>query len=230
MKQHLLNYRKYLLLPAVFIAIGTVIFLLPTPATEPFIKDDYHYSLIYSKELEDIAVMKQKTAYTCGVASIAILDNYLGGKTTEVTLSQRLKLLDRRQGMLPTTYLSYANKALKPLGYSISLENPTSQTEIINSISSSLENHLPVTIFYATEDDWDKSHQNTHYAVIYGINMEKGQISLSNPYGYKEQITFNELFRSLEFTNYQEPPFTFRLGRKMGALHTNNLFILKKEF
>ena len=113
------------------------------------------------------------------------------------------------------------------MSYSVSLLNPTSQTEILNIITESLENGLPVIFFYSAPDDWNKPKYNTHYGVIFGIDMSKQTVKISNPYGYLEELSFTELFEGMSFQSYESEPFLFHLGRIFGYVKSNNIFVLE---
>ena len=183
----------------------------------------------YAVQLDDFPVMAQETAYTCNIVSMAIVMNYLGGTKTERDLRHELALQDHSTGMLPSEYLDYANQAFESLSLSATLVNPTSQAEILNVISQSLENEMPVVILYSAPDDWNKPHYNTHYSVIYGIDMNAKTVKISNPYGYSQDITFPELFEGLEYSNYVAEPFLFRLRRRVGMIDVNNIFIFRES-
>ena len=204
-----------------------ILFSMPSCKTAVFNLNEYTHDTNYSKKLDNIPVVSQKTGYTCYIVSMAIVKTYLGHAETEYELRSNLNLLDRTTGMLPHEYLSYANETFKSLSYSVSLANPTSQTQILNIISDSLENNLPVVIFYSTADDWNKPNYNTHYGVICGIDMQSEEVLLSNPYGYLEKLSFKELYSGLNFSNYLSEPFFFQLGRKFGMVKKNNIFIFK---
>ena len=220
--------KKIFAIIGVAILVSVTFFLLPFGKTEVFNSDEYTHDMNYCKELDSIPVMSQETGYTCYVVSMAIVKTYLGQAVTEYDLKCELNLLERTTGMLPREYLSYANEVFNPLSYSVSLVNPTSQTQILNIISDSLENNLPVIIFYSAADDWNKPNYNTHYGVIYGIDMRSEKVLLSNPYGYLEELSFTELFSGLDFSGYQSEPFLFRIGRKLGMVKENSMFIFER--
>ena len=212
----------------VFIILSSAMFFMPFSKTKTFAASDYRYGLDFHKELDGIPIMSQETGYTCYAVSMAIVKNCFGVETTENGLRSDLGLLNRSTGMLPKKYLTYAKKIFEPLSYSVSLVNPTSQAEIMNVISDSLESGLPVVIFYSAKDDWNKPHDNTHYAVIYGLDMKNEIVKTSNPYGYLEELSFVELYDGLDFTSYKAMPFSFRLARKVGIVKSNNIFVFEK--
>ena len=200
---------------------------LPFDTTKEFRANDYRFASDHSVELDGMPVMSQETDFTCFAVSMAVVRNYFGLETTEDCLLGELDMRSRKGGMLPREYISQVNKALGPLPYAVSLLNPTSQTEILNTITESLENGLPVIFFYSAPDDWNKPKYNTHYGIIYGIDMRNKIIKISNPYGYFEELSFVELFEGLSFRSYKSEPFLFRLGRIFGYIKANNVFVLE---
>ncbi len=220
---------KLAVLSLLFLAVLLLAMLfMPFEETAAFNADDYHYGMAYSKQLPHIPVLSQETGYTCYAVSMAIVKTYLGAETTEQDLRSELALSERTGGMLPNAYLDYAGKAFQPLNCSVALVNPTSETEILNAISASLELSLPAVIFYSAKDDWNEPHYNTHYAVVYGIDMKNEVVSISNPYGYLEQLSFAELFDGLDFVSYKAEPLLFRLGRRFGVIKKNSIILFEK--
>ena len=201
--------------------------LLPINTTKAFVSDEYKYGADFSIELEDVPVYAQQTAYTCYAVSMVIVKNYLGADTDEQTLLAESGQQERNTGMLPQEYLSFAAQALERLPYTIVLHNPKSETEILNMVTSSLKEGLPVIFFYAALDDWNRPNYNTHYGVIYGIDMGSEIVKLSNPYGYLEELPFVDFFAGLAFKNYAAEPFIYRIGRIINYIKSNNLFLLE---
>ena len=212
---------------ALILLFSSILIFLPFDTTKGFDANDYRFASDYYTELADIPIMSQDTNFTCFVVSMAIVRNYFDLETSENSLLSDLDMLNLNEGILPREYISYVNQALAPLSYSVYLINPTSQTEILNIITESLENGLPVIFFYSASDDWNKPKYNTHYGVIYGIDMSKQTVKISNPYGYLEELSFTELFEGLSFQSYESEPFLFRLGRIFGYVKSNNIFVLE---
>jgi len=223
-----LRFIVVILIVLVFITFSLAMFFMPFNKAKTFVASDYRYGLDYHKELDGIPILSQETSYTCYAVSMSIVKSCFGVETTENGLRSDLGLLNRSTGMLPKKYLTYAKKIFEPLSYSVSLVNPTSQSEILNVISDSLESGLPVVIFYSAKDDWNKPHYNTHYAVIYGIDMKNEIVKTSNPYGYLEEFSLAELYDGLDFTSYKAMPFSFRLAKKVGIVNSNNIFVFEK--
>ena len=220
--------RKRILTSAITLVILLIlaIIILPFNTTKSFDADDYNFALDFYVELDDIPVMSQATNFTCFAVSMAIVRNFFNLETTEESLLSELDMLGLTAGILPREYLPYANRAFSPMSYSVSMVNPTSQAEILNVVTESLVNGLPVIFFYSAIDDWNKPNYNTHYGVIYGIDMSKEIIQISNPYGYLEELSFTELFEGLSFQSFESEPLLFHLGRTIGYIKPNSIFLL----
>lgn len=201
---------------------------MPFRETEKFSSSEYNFNDNYELKLNDIPVISQQTSYTCGATSLAIVKNKLGYESSEQSILNELDLLESTSGMLPNKYLENANKIFNPINYNVILKNTKSDSETLNIISSSLENKLPVAAMISTQDDWDKPNFNTHYVVVYGIDMKNKVVNISNPYGYLEELSFEKFFDGLDFSNYEMQPLEFKLARKVGIIKTNNLFLLKQ--
>jgi len=58
--------------------------------------------------------------------------------------------------------------------------------------------------------------------------MTSETVKISNPYGYLEELSFSELYDGLDFTNYKDEPFSFKLARKARIVKSNTIFIFEK--
>ena len=220
--------RKAVLAITLVLILLLSILILPLNTTKVFNEEDYNFALDFYIELDnDTPVMSQVTDFTCFAVSMAIVRNYFNFETTEESLLSELDMLNLKEGLLPRDYIRYANEAFSPLSFSVSMLSPTSQTEILNIVTESLVKGLPVMFFYSAIDDWNKPKYNTHYGVIYGIDMSKKIVKISNPYGYLEELSFAELFEGLSFQSYESEPLLFHIGRIVGYIKPNNIFVLK---
>lgn len=190
--------------------------------------ENHAYGNNYSKTLENMPVVAQETAYTCGPASMVVVHTYLGQAITENAVRQAIGTADKEGGMLAKKYAAYSNQLYAPLGYSLAQKNPKSKAEIINTIGDSLADDLPVVLLFSTENAWNKPQYDTHYSVIYGLDTGKQTVQIVNVYGYAEELTFDELYAGLNFSNFPQKPLSLRLGIFAGAVQENTLFILEK--
>jgi hypothetical protein len=209
-------------------AVSIVIYLLPFSSTSPFDADAFPYALDTQVELESFPLAAQQTPHTCWAATLVMVSDYLGHNTNESELVARLGLADRETGFLPSGFVTYANFALNPVGYSVTLLNPGSQTGILEIITEQLSHGLPVMFYFSTLNRWDETQFDTHYSVIYGIDLAAEAVLVANAYGFRESMSFTELFAALDYDNYQGEPLGHLVGRKVGYIENNNLFVLNR--
>lgn len=226
------KFIKAALITSVIVFVLTAVFFIyvfiPLEQTKPFDKNDYIYDLEYAKELNGISEILQEKPFTCHVVVLIIVKRYLGFEANESEMRADLDILSRSTGMLPKENLFYARNVFEPLGYCVSLKNSKSKTEILNTISASIENNMPLVFFYSTTDDFNLPHYNTHYSVIYGIDMKSETIKISNPYGRKEVLSFQEMYDGMDFTSYKSMPFSFRVATKFGIVNKNSIITFEK--
>ncbi|MDR2957296.1 MAG: C39 family peptidase [Coriobacteriales bacterium] len=207
------------------IALSVLIVMLPFDTTKRFDAAEYNYAIDTIVQLDGVPVFTQETNHTCYATSMVVVENYLGVDTTESALLNELSLQNRDTGLIPNEYISHANRAFNPLGYSVSLVNPKSEAMALNIITASLLDGLPVVFYYSVIDDWNKPQFNTHYSVIFGIDMKSQTLMLSNPYGYMEELSFTTFFEGLSFKGFEPESFMHLMGRKVGLIRSNNLFV-----
>jgi hypothetical protein len=51
---------------------------------------------------------------------------------------------------------------------------------------------------------------------------------ISNPYGYKEEISIIEYLDRTSFNSYENMPLFFKLGFNFGLFEKNTIFIIEK--
>jgi hypothetical protein len=176
--------------------------------------------------LSNVKAVKQEYSYSCGPTSLTIMYNYIVGIATEKEIKKIIGTEDRQHGMLPNEYIDYANRLFNPEGYIVHLVNASTNNEVMNTIVNYLKEGMPIAIYYSTTNDWDKPNYDTHYSVIYGIDIERQIIYLANSYGYNEEITITELINGLAFTNYKNEPIMHKFARLVGIIKKNNLIVL----
>lgn len=223
------KYRVRISVILSFVIIAAVIIiLLPFDITRKFDENEYNYDLDTFIELSNIPVFSQETDHTCYAVSMVIAMYYLGSPTVESEFIEELGLQDRDSGMIPNEWITLANQAFNPIGYSVTQLNPMSETEILNIVTESLFDDLPVIFYYSAVDDWHKPNYGTHYSVIFGIDMTNETIKISNPYGYLEDLSFVDFFDGLTFRSYKSESFPHLMGRKVGYIKSNSLFNFNK--
>jgi hypothetical protein len=209
------------------IVIAVTFILLPFDNTKRFEEKEYNYALDTFIDLDNIPIFSQETGFTCFAVSMVIEMNFLGSPMTESEFIKAFDLQDRDAGMIPKEWISLANQAFNAIGYSVTSLNPRSEAEILNIITESLLNELPVIFYYSAVDDWNKPNFNTHYSIIFGIDMANGVVKISNPYGYLEDLSFSYLFDGLAFRSYKSEPFSHHIGRIVGYIKSNNIFVFE---
>jgi hypothetical protein len=205
--------------------IALIAVALLSCATYDTYKPCSHVDLV----LGGVVARTQHYPYSCSLAAMSVVGQYLAAATDEDVIRKELRLENRNKGMLPGEFLEYSNELFNKYGYRVSLENKKTPDEIFKAIIASLERRLPVIMYYSTINAWDRKNYDTHYSVIYGVNTVARTVKVSNAYGFLEELTFEEFLAGLNFSNYNGEPFVHVLGRVFGIIGKNNLFIITKE-
>lgn len=177
-------------------------------------------------KLDNFPVCNQLYSWSCGPATISMVYTYLKVPKNEKQILDENRLTNRNSGMFPTTFEKYLRDSLQ--GYYVELRNDISDSEIIKTVYSQLKQEIPVPIYFSTVNNWDKPNYDTHYSALIGIDLKKGTITISNAYGFEEEVNVNDFLASLKYDNYKNKPLAFWLATTVGVIKKNNIYVLSR--
>ena len=98
--------------------------------------------------------------------------------------------------------------------------------DLIDKVYDSVSIGIPVPFEWAAkyEDTW-----TLHYSLIIGIDINNDKITISNPYGYLEEISIKEFINRTSFEAYTNMPIYLKLGFAFGIFEKNTIFIVEKK-
>ena len=188
------------------------------------IKDDI--TPIYNKEeykekilIENVPVIKQDIS--CGYAVIEIFAKFNGNNSiTEKSL------FEANKGISTSSAAGFENEMNKLFtNYKTTTYKYLKNTELLDKVYTSLKNGIPVPF------EWAAKFDNTwtlHYSMIYGIDIPNDKIMVSNPYGYKEELSIKDFLNRTTFDAYENMPFYFKLAFAFGAFEKNTIFLIER--
>lgn len=188
------------------------------------LKDDYSY--IYEDPkyeekyiIDDIELVNQEIS--CGYAVIEMFAKW-DGKTD---LTEKA-LFDNYGGIVTSTGKSFEDEMNKQFNnYHTTMYKYLKNSIMLDKIYNSLKNNIPVPFEWAAKKD-DK--WTLHYSLIYGIDVKNDLIYILNPYGYKEELKFNEFLERTNYRAYEKMPFYYELAFAFGIFEKNTIFIVEK--
>lgn len=189
------------------------------------ILDDY--SNIYKDEkyqqsylIDDIDVIKQDVS--CGYAVIELFARW----NNNFDLTEN-SLYDEYGKVVTSTGKSFEKEMNKQFSdYTTTMYKYLKSSELIDKVYSSLANGVPVPF------EWAAKYENTwtlHYSLIIGIDVASDKITISNPYGYLEEISIEEFISRTSFKAYEKMPIFLKFGFAFGIFEKNAIFIVEKK-
>lgn len=148
--------------------------------------------------LENFPTHKQETPYTCGPASARLVLEYLGHEVPESEIAERM-------GTSPTfgtahgPYIKAFRQYLEELGTGLRPVKITGKHATTEFVTASILDNLPLVASYLTENHFKPQTAVGHYVVVIGFDMSKNEFTLSNPFGYHEQIDIDRFWRLAEW-------------------------------
>ena len=106
--------------------------------------------------------------------------------------------------------------------YSTSIHKYLKNTELIDLMYDSLSSGVPVPIEWAAlyENEW-----TLHYSLVIGADIPANKITVSNPYGYYEELTIEEFLSRTTYEAYDNMPLFLKLGFAFNIFEKNTIFI-----
>ena len=164
----------------------------------------------------DVPLVKQDIS--CGYAIIEMLSTYYGNTVTEKQLS------DKNNGAVSTAttsgFVKEINRTIENANY-VSKEY-LKNDELLLRINKSLINDKPVAVEWAAklEDEW-----TLHWSVVTGMDQE--HIYVNNPYGYKEEISYEEFISRTTFKAFKNMHIGYHFGFAFGLFSKNTIIVSK---
>ena len=162
----------------------------------------------------DVPLVKQDIS--CGYAIIEMLSTFYGNTVTEEQLS------DKNNGSVSTATTS---GFVKEINETIENSNYTSKEylkndELLLTINKSLINNKPVAVEWAAllDNEW-----TLHWSIVTGMDQE--HIYVNNPYGYKEEITYDEFISRTTFKAFENMPLGYHFGFAFGLFSKNTIIV-----
>ena len=213
-------------LPIIIVSavIGSLLLAIAIPFSIYGIRSgtiDNNYSYLFkdnkitNKKL-DVPLVTQK--YSCGYAIIEMLSKYYENPITEE------ELYNKNNGNISTAttggFVNEINKSLDDITYTS--KEYLKNDKLLLTINESLINDKPVAVEWAAmyEDMW-----TLHWSVITGMDQE--YIYINNPYGYPEQITYDEFISRTTFNAFKGMSLGFHFGFAFGLFSKNTIICAK---
>lgn len=183
------------------------------------IDNSYSYLLKEGKLIDkkiDVPLVKQDIS--CGYAIIEMLSTFYGNTVTEEQLS------DKNKGAIST---STTSGFVKEINRTIENANYVAKEYLKNDnllliINKSLLNDKPVAVEWAAkfDDEW-----TLHWSIVTGMDQE--HIYINNPYGYKEEISFEEFISRTTFKAFKNMHLGYHFGFAFGLFSKNTIIVSK---
>ena len=202
------------------IALALVIPFIILDVKSNIINNDYNYlfeeNKIVDVKIEDVPLVKQEIS--CGYAIIEMLSDYYGDKVSENELYKKNNSnvsTSTTSGFVKEINNTIQSLESKPYIY---LKND----ELLLTINQSLLNNKPVAVEFAAllDNEW-----TLHWAIVTG--MDQNNIYINNPYGYKEEISYEEFISRTTFNAFANMPLFYYFGFAYGMFSKNTIIVSK---
>ena len=181
---------------------------------------DNSYSYLFSenkiteKKIDDVPIIKQDVS--CGYAIIEMLSDFYGNKVTENELFER----NNKSVSTQTTggFVKEINKCIQNKNYKS--KEYLKNDQLLLTINISLLNNNPVAVEWAAlmDTEW-----TLHWSIVTGMDLEK--VYVNNPYGYKEEITYDEFISRTTFKAFKNMHIGFHFGFAYGLFSKNTIIV-----
>lgn len=188
------------------------------------LKDDY--SFIYNDEtyakaiiIDGIVPITQDVS--CGYAVIEMFSLWNGGNITEESLYKQYGKV------VTSTGKSFCNEFNKQFPeYETHMFKYQKYSELITKIYESLSRGIPVPFEWASfyGKEW-----TLHYSLVIGMDIPNDTVTVANPYGYTEKLSFKDFLDRTSFEAFEGMPLFFQLGFAFGVFEKNTIFISYKK-
>ena len=189
------------------------------------INNDYQWVLEderYSAPVYVYGVEVIKQELTCGYAVIEIFSSWAGKDITEESLYSEKAVTStgrkfcREMNRHFPEYITTMHKYMK-------------NSELLTTVYESLSKGIPVPFEWAAQYETASmiKEWTLHYSIIVGMDLPGDKITVSNPYGYVEEVSVKEFLNRTSFRAFGKMPLYYKLGFMMGIFEKNTVFIVE---
>lgn len=168
--------------------------------------------------INNIDVIDQKV--TCGYAVIEMFSTWTGGNVTEASIDKQ------NNKIVTATAKGFCKEMNKQIPeYKTTMHTYLKSSELLQKVYISLTDGIPVPFQWAAKygEEW-----TLHYSLIIGMDALNDIITIANPYGYIEKISFEEFLDRTSYRAYENLPIFMKLGFAFGFFDKNTIFIAEK--
>ena len=179
------------------------------------IDNSYTYLKIKNKKI-DVPLVKQDIS--CGYAIIEMLSSFYGKTVTEK------ELYDKNGGGVST---ATTDGFVKEINNTIAGANHVSEQYLKNdqlllTINESLLKDKQVAVEWAAklQEEW-----TLHWSIV--TDMDQERVYINNPYGYREEISYDEFISRTTFKAFTNMHKGYQFGFAFGLFSKNTIIVSK---
>jgi len=176
-------------------------------------------------KLNNIILKTQPNSKTCGITSVTIISNYFNNTNYEVNDLIKKYNVNISKGSYNNDIKKWLQGEIPDKNIEINLND--ANDVMIKNIHTSLNNNNPVLINFGALNPYNKPFYDYHASVIFGIDLDKGIITIANAYGYIEELSLVEFLNRMSLTEVDKYTFFHKLLIKMKRMDINTYFLIK---
>ena len=214
--------KKKIALIASFSLLGALLLTLAIPFSVYGIRRariDVPYSYlmeegkIEEKKL-DVPLVKQEIS--CGYAIIEMLSSFYGNPVSDEDLYSKNK-----QTVSTSTTSGFVKEINETIqGVSYSSKEYLKNDELLLTINRSLLKEKPVAVEWAAKLDGEWT---LHWSIVTGMDLQ--HVFVNNPYGYQEEISYDEFLSRTSFQAFENMNLGYQFGFAFGLFSKNTVIV-----
>ena len=171
---------------------------------------------IVDKKIEGVPLVKQDIS--CGYAIIEMLSSYYGKTVTEEELYDK-----NNKGISTATTSGFVKEINRTIeGANYTSKEYLKNDQLLLNINKSLVNDKPVAVEWAAKLD---NEWTLHWSIVTGMDQEK--VYVNNPYGYIEEISYEEFISRTTFKAFENMHIGYHFGFAFGLFSKNTIIVSK---
>lgn len=175
-------------------------------------------------ELSGVDTIQQPTKTTCGITAVTIVSNFCNAQSSTVEELISRNNVDPSQGTSTELLIQLLEFELP--GRSIDYFHGEATSTLLSRIHTSLDAGNPLVAIMGAPNPYNKPLYDFHTVVIYGIDLERQVLLISNPYGYTEELSFIDFINRMSFSELGKYPIIQQLIIQNKLIDRNMLFVI----
>lgn len=154
--------------------------------------------------IKDFPVLAQPNRYTCGITTVAVVSSFFNESNLSACGLIEKHHVDTTHGASVAELQGWLRSELP--SHNTKYHKNESNSRMLGEIHECLAAGRPVVVVFGSPSPYAGGLYDFHFSTVYGMDLIKKTITISNAYGYMEEIPLVDFLNRMSFSEIRKYP------------------------